>query len=106
MDFGFSFSIPKESEETFTQPLKGQPIVLSIFVKNPQNINKLESVKLIDQNNNDKSELITLEKVRDDLYVTKPITLLDGKFKIVVYKEYQVNFIVSPSFQAIDPSKY
>ncbi len=104
MDFGFSFSIPSKKSETFNQPLKGQPIVLSIFVTNPQNINKLKSLKFIDhKNNDDRSGLITLEKVRDDLYVTKPITLPVGKFKIVVYEENQVNFIVSPSFQAIDP---
>ncbi len=110
LEHRFSFSIPKESEDTFTQPLKGQPIVMSIFVKNPQNINKLGSVKLIEQNNNDRSELITLEKVRDDLYVTKPITLPDGKFKIVVDGlDKQSNSIVwvsPPKFQAIDTSKY
>ncbi len=108
LEHRFSFSIPKESEDTFTQPLKGQPIVMSIFVKNPQNINKLGSVKLIDQNN--KISVINLEKVRDDLYVTKPITFPDGKFKIVVDGlDKQSNSIVwvSPSkFQAIDTSKY
>jgi hypothetical protein len=63
---------------------------------------------LIDQNNNDKSASIPLERVRDDLYVTKPITFPIGKFKIVadgLDAKKQKIVLVSPStFQTVDPS--
>ncbi len=106
MEHGFSFSTPTKKEETFKQPPKDRPVVISIFVKNPESIDKLGTAKLVDHYNK-KSEPIELEKIRDDLYVTKPITFPVGKFKIVTYEEYQENImIVSPTFEAIDPSNY
>ncbi len=109
LDYGLSFSIPSKKSETFKQPPKGRPIVLSIFVKNPQDIDKLQSVKLIDDDNNDKSEPIELEKINENLYVTEPITFPAGKFKIVVdaLDDNKQNLVLvsPPTFQAIDTSK-
>jgi hypothetical protein len=58
LDHGFSFSKPTKKEETFKEPRKDRPTVLSIFVKNPKHIDKLVSAKLIQDNNDKKSELI------------------------------------------------
>ncbi len=108
LDYGFSFTIPSNKSETFKQPLKGRPNILSIFVKSPQDIDKLRTVKWI-QENNDKSASIALKKIREDLYVTEPITFPAEKFKIAVDalddNEQNLILVSPPKFQAIDPSK-
>ncbi len=110
MDHGFSFSKPNKKEETFKQPPKDRPTILAIIVKNPENVDKLVSAKWVDKNNNKESELMTLEKVDDDLYVTEPIKFPDEKFKIIVdglnNENHTVVWVSPPKFQAIDTSKY
>ncbi len=105
---GFSFSIPKNKEETFKQPPKGQPAILTFFVENPEKVKNIESVQWV-INNNKKSGPIKVEKINDEMYSTKPTQFPDEKFKIVVNavddKNHKI-FLVTPSkFQPI-PSNY
>jgi hypothetical protein len=108
LEHSFSFSIPKNKEETFKQPPKDRPVVLTVFVKNPESVNNIESAKWV-INNNNQSEPIALEKISDVQYVTKPTTFPDQKFKIVVDvldNENHKTVLVSPSkFKTIDTSK-
>jgi hypothetical protein len=110
LEHGFSIFIPKKQEETFKQPPKGRPIILSIFVKNPENVNEIESVKWVLEDNTKESEPIEVRKINENLYVTKPITIPDQKFKIVVDAVDKGNnkiVLVSPlKFQTIDTSNY
>jgi hypothetical protein len=110
LEYGFSIFIPKNKEETFKQPPKGRPIILSIFVKNPENMNEIESVKWVQEDNTKNSKPIEVKKINENLYVTEPITFPDQKFKIVVDvldKENQKTVLISPpKFQAIDTSNY
>jgi hypothetical protein len=73
-------------------------------------VDKLISVKLIDDDNNDKSASIPLEMIRNDLYVTKPITFPVGKFKIVADglddEKQKIIWVSTPTFQAIDTGKW
>jgi hypothetical protein len=109
LDHRFSFSIPNNKEDSFNQPLRDFPVILSIFLTNPTYINKLVSIKLV-EDNNDESQPIPLKKVREDLYVTKPITFPDTKFKIVVTgldnENLTVVWVSPPTFRAIDTSNY
>ncbi len=111
MDHGFSFSIPKKKEETFKQPPKDRPTILAIFVNNPDQVDKLVSAKWVVNNDNvNQSEPMTLEKVEDNLYVTEPIKFPDEKFKIIVDglddENHTVVWVSPPKFQSIDTSNY
>jgi hypothetical protein len=110
LEHGFSFSTPAKKEETFKQPPKNRPTILSIFVTNPQDIYKLESAVLVQENNKEESEPIEVKKVNENLYVTKPITFPDQKFKIVVdgleKENHKIIWVSLPKFQAIDTSNY
>jgi hypothetical protein len=110
LEHGFIFSIPNKKEQTFKQPPKGRPIILSIFVKNPENVYKIESVKWVQEDNMKRSEPIEVKKINENLYVTKPITFPDQKFKIVVdglgKENHKIAWVSLPKFQAIDTSNY
>jgi hypothetical protein len=110
LEYGFSIFIPKKQEETFKQPPKNRPTILVLIVKNPENVNKIESVKWVLEDNTKTSEPIKVKKINKHLYVTEPITFPDHKFKIVVDavdKENQKTVLISPpKFQAIDTSNY
>jgi hypothetical protein len=108
LEYGFGPSIPTKREETFENPPKDRPIILSIFVKNPESIDNFGSVKLIDRyNKTDLSGPIKLDEIRKDLYVSKPFIFPVGKFQIVTYEEYHETFtFFSPTFEVVDPSNY
>ncbi len=79
-------------------------------MKNPGNVNKMESVKWVQEDNTKNSEPIEVKKVNEHLYVTQPITFPVQKFKIVVDVLDKTNnkiVLISPlKFQAIDTSNY
>jgi hypothetical protein len=110
LEHGFSFSTPAKKEETFKQPPKGRPIILSIFVKNPENVYKIESVKWVQEDNMKRIEPIEVKKINENLYVTQPITFPVQKFKIVVdaldHENHKIIWVSLPKFQAIDTSNY
>jgi hypothetical protein len=92
--YGFSLEIPKSKEETSEKPIKGQsnspltmPInipmisgsenVLSVFVSNPQYDGTLRMIHFRQEGQGRKLRFFPLTKIRNDLYVTNPVSL-DG----------------------------
>jgi chitinase len=73
-------------------------------------VNEIESAKWVLEDNTKESELIEVKKINKNLYVTKPITFPDQKFKIVVdgldHENHKIIWVSPPKFQAIDTSNY
>ncbi len=87
--YGFSLAIPNSKEDTAHKPIKGKvpsffykimsnnPLilgsknVLSVFVSNPKYAGKLKILKV---NVGGKRRYLLLKKIRDDLYVTNPMS--------------------------------
>jgi hypothetical protein len=97
-DYGFSLEIPNNKRETSYQPIIGKPIhsilklhiicvilsgsknVLSVFVSNPQYAGILRTIKLFQDGREIRSLL--LRKIRNDLYVTDPVSFEERSFKV------------------------
>jgi hypothetical protein len=60
--------------------ISGSKNVLSIFVSNPKYAGTLKTVKLFQDGKHVRT--IPLQKIRDDLYVTDPVTFDERSFKV------------------------
>lgn len=106
-DYGFSLRTPSNQEETLYQPIKGSKNILSIYVSNSSQIDKLLSAKLIES---ERQSLVSLQKVKDNLYVTPPIDLPTKPFKIGIEgadkNQNDLKRILSTSLEPTDPSEF
>ncbi|CAH2055787.1 unnamed protein product, partial [Iphiclides podalirius] len=80
---GFSALKPTSIEDTVTRPIADKMLYLAIQLINPDNDVELQEVQLVDTSKN-VLEMLPLDKIHEDFYVTKQLLPPNTLFKILI----------------------